>query len=329
MNSFSYTRAVDVASALRVIAAEPTAKLIAGGTNLVDLMKENVERPTRLVDITHLPLAEIQRSKEGGLRVGALATNADVAYHEIVEREYPLLSQAILRGASPQLRNMASVGGNLMQRTRCSYFYDTTTPCNKRTPGAGCSAIDGFNRYHAILGTSEHCIATNPSDMSVALLALDATILVVGPKGERSIPIADFHRLPGDTPNLDTNLHPDEMITAVELPAKGFARYYDYLKVRDRTSYAFALVSVAAALDMDDGRITEARVAVGGVAHKPWRCKEAEELLKAKAAKKDTFRKAAEALLRGANGFGHNDFKVELAKRAVVRALTQAAGLER
>src|SRR5215469_2067394 len=327
MNSFSYTRAPDVASALRAITAEPTAKFIAGGTNLVDLMKENVERPTRLIDITHLPLAGIQRTKEGRLRIGALATNADVAYNQIVERDYPLLSQAVLRGASAQLRNMASVGGNLMQRTRCSYFYDTTTPCNKRTPGAGCSAIDGFNRYHAVLGTSEHCIATNPSDMSVALLALNATILVVGPKGERSIPIADFHRLPGDTPNLDTNLHPDEMITAVNLPGKGFARHYDYLKVRDRTSYAFALVSVAAALEMDDGRITEARLALGGVAHKPWRRKEAEELLKAKAADTNNFRKAAEALLRGAKGFGHNDFKVELAKRAVVRALTQAAGL--
>src|SRR5215468_6046447 len=199
MNSFAYTRAADVASALRVIAAEPTAKFIAGGTNLVDLMKENVERPTRLVDITHLPLAEAKATKEGGLRIGALVTNADLAYHETVVRRYPLLSQAILRGASAQLRNMATVGGNLMQRTRCSYFYDTTTPCNKREPGTGCSAIEGFNRYHAILGTSEHCIATNPSDMSVALLALDAVILVVGPSGERTIPIAEFHRLPGET----------------------------------------------------------------------------------------------------------------------------------
>jgi xanthine dehydrogenase YagS FAD-binding subunit len=329
MNSFSYTRAADVASALRVIAAEPTAKLIAGGTNLVDLMKENVERPTRLVDITHLPLADIQRTKEGGLRIGALATNADVAYNELVERDYPLLAQAILHGASAQLRNMASVGGNLMQRTRCSYFYDTATPCNKRTPGAGCSAIEGFNRYHAILGTSEHCIATNPSDMSVALLALDAVILVVGPRGERSIPIAEFHRLPGETPNIDTNLKPDEMITAVDLPAKGFAGHYEYLKIRDRTSYAFALVSVAAALEMNGGRISEARLALGGVAHKPWRRKESEELLNGKPAARDNFQKAAEALLYGAKGFGHNDFKIELAKRAVVRALTQAARMER
>jgi len=329
MNSFSYTRAPDVASALRVITAEPTAKFIAGGTNLVDLMKENVERPTRLVDITHLPLAGIQRTKEGRLRIGALATNADVAYNELVERDYPLLSRAILRGASAQLRNMASVGGNLMQRTRCSYFYDTATPCNKRTPGAGCSAMEGINRYHAILGTSEHCIATNPSDMSVALLALDAVILVVGSSGERTIPIAEFHRLPGETPQIDTNLKANEMITAVELPPRGFSGHYEYLKVRDRTSYAFALVSVAAALEMKDGQIGEARLALGGVAHKPWRRKEAEELLNGKPAAKDNFQKAAEALLQGARGFGHNDFKIELAKRAVVRTLTQAAGSER
>ena len=329
MNPFSFTRAGDVATALRVIAAEPTAKFIAGGTNLVDLMKENVEQPTRLIDITHLPLAEIERTKEGRLRIGALATNTDVAYNELVGRDYPLLSQAILHGASAQLRNMASVGGNLMQRTRCSYFYDTATPCNKRTPGAGCSAIEGFNRYHAILGTSEHCITINPSDMSVALLALDAVILVVGPTGERSIPIGEFHRLPGETPHIDTNLKPDEMITAVVLPAKGFARHYEYLKVRDRTSYAFALVSVAAALEMNGGQISEARLALGGVAHKPWRRKEAEALLNGKPAARDNFQKAAEALLEGAKGFGHNDFKIELAKRAVVRALTQAARLER
>jgi xanthine dehydrogenase YagS FAD-binding subunit len=329
MNTFFYTRAADVESALRAIAAEPTARFIAGGTNLVDLMKENVEHPTRLVDITHLPLAEIRRTQDGRLSIGALATNADVAYNELVECDYPLLSRAILHGASAQLRNMASVGGNLMQRTRCSYFYDTATPCNKRTPGAGCSAIEGFNRYHAILGTSEHCIATNPSDMSVALLALDAVIMVVGPTGKRSIPIAEFHRLPGETPHIDTNLRADEMITAVELPVRGFAGHYEYLKVRDRTSYAFALVSVAAALEMDNGQITEARLALGGVAHKPWRRKEAEALLNGKPAATDSFQRAAEALLQGAKGLGHNDFKIELAKRAVVRALTQAARLER
>jgi xanthine dehydrogenase YagS FAD-binding subunit len=311
MNSFSYTRPADVASALREIAADHTAKFIAGGTNLIDLMKENVERPTRLIDITHLPLAGITPTKEGGLRIGAMTSNADVAYNEIVERRYPLLSRAILLGASPQLRNMASVGGNLMQRTRCSYFYDTATPCNKRESGTGCSAIDGFNRYHAILGTSEQCIATHPSDMCVALLALDASVRVIGPTGERTIPIADFHRLPGDTPHMDNNLRPDEMITAVDLPANGFAQHYDYLKIRDRTSYAFALVSVAAALEMAGDKVKEAHIALGGVAHKPWRDIQ------------------AEAIVRRAKGFGHNDFKIELAKRAVVRALAQAVGLER
>jgi xanthine dehydrogenase YagS FAD-binding subunit len=329
MNTFSYTRASDVASALRAISAEPTAKFIAGGTNLVDLMKENVERPTRLVDITHLPLAEIKPTPDGGLSIGALATNSDVAYNEVVERRYPLLSQAILRGASAQLRNMASAGGNLMQRTRCSYFYDTATPCNKRQPGTGCSAIEGFNRYHAILGTSEHCIATHPSDMCVALLALDAVVRVIGLTGERSIPIADFHRLPGDTPQIDTNLKAGEIIISVDLPSKTFNKHYDYLKVRDRTSYAFALVSVAAALEMDGNKITDARLAVGSVAHKPWRQRQTESLLLDKTATPDNFQKSAEALLAGAKGFGHNDFKIELAKRAVVRALKNAAGLER
>ena len=328
MNNFSYSLAADVAGALRMITAEPTAKFIAGGTNLVDLMKENVERPTRLIDITHLPLAEIQATKGGGLRIGALASNADVAYNEIVERRYPLLSRAILQGASAQLRNMASVGGNLMQRTRCSYFYDTATPCNKREPGTACSAIEGFNRYHAILGTSEHCIATNPSDMSVALLALDAVVVVTGPTGERSIPIAEFHRLPDHRPQTDTNLMADEMITAVDLPARTFAKNYAYLKVRDRTSFAFALLSVAAVLEMDGDRISEARLALGGVAHKPWRQKEAEVVLNGNLATRENFQSAAKVLLIGAKGFGHNDFKIELAKRAVIRALERAAGRE-
>ena len=328
MNNFSYSLAADVAGALRMITAEPTAKVIAGGTNLVDLMKENVERPTRLIDITHLPLAEIQATKGGGLRIGALASNADVAYNEIVERRYPLLSRAILQGASAQLRNMASVGGNLMQRTRCSYFYDTATPCNKREPGTACSAIEGFNRYHAILGTSEHCIATNPSDMSVALLALDAVVVVTGPTGERSIPIAEFHRLPDHRPQTDTNLMADEMITAVDLPARTFAKNYAYLKVRDRTSFAFALLSVAAVLEMDGDRISEARLALGGVAHKPWRQKEAEVVLNGNLATRENFQSAAKVLLNGAKGFGHNDFKIELAKRAVIRALERAAGRE-
>jgi xanthine dehydrogenase YagS FAD-binding subunit len=329
MNTFTYARADDVATAVREIAADRGARFIAGGTNLLDLMKENVERPSRLIDITHLPLGEIRPSGADGLRLGALAINTDVAYHPEVERRYPLLSKAILAGASPQLRNMATVGGNLMQRTRCSYFYDTATPCNKRGPGTGCSAIDGLNRYHAILGTSEHCIATHPSDMCVALTALQAIVHVTGPAGDRTIPFTDFHRLPGDTPHVDTNLRPDEIITAVELPARGFADHHAYIKVRERTSYAFALVSVAAALDMDGETITEARIALGGVAQKPWHNPEAEALLRGRPATPDDSRRAAEMLLRGARGFGENDFKVELARRAIVRALRQAAGTQR
>ena len=325
MNSFSYTRAEDVATAVHEVAADGAAKFIAGGTNLIDLMKENVERPSRLIDINHLPLGTIEPGPDGGLRLGALVTNTDVAYHEQIERRYPLLSKAILAGASPQLRNMATVGGNLMQRTRCYYFYDTATPCNKRKPGAGCSAINGFNRIHAILGTSEECIAVHPSDMCVAMAALEALVQVMGPSGERAIPFADFHRLPGDTPQIDTNLRADEIITAVDLPAKGFADHHAYLKVRDRQSYAFALVSVAAALEMDGEMVKEVRLALGGVAHKPWRDRQAETMLQGQNATRDNFRRVAEALLRDAKGFGHNNFKVELAKRAVVRALSQAA----
>src|SRR5919198_3479519 len=328
MNAFAYTRADDVAAAVRAVAADGTARFIAGGTNLIDLMKENVERPARLIDITHLPLREIQPTAGGGLRLGALVTNTDVAYNADVERRYPLLSKAILAGASPQLRNMATVGGNLMQRTRCYYFYDTATPCNKREPGTGCPAIAGFNRIHAILGTSEHCIAVHPSDMCVALAALEAVVRVTGPGGDRAIPFAEFHRLPGDTPQPDTNLAADEIITAGDLPARGFTRHHAYLKVRDRTSYAFALVSVAAALEMDEGTITEARLALGGVAHKPWRDRNAEALLLGHAATRDNFRRAAEALLRDAKGFGHNNFKVGLAERAIVRALRRAAAGE-
>ncbi len=325
MNNFSYTRANDVGNAVAEIAADNHAKFIAGGTNIIDLMKENVERPTRLVDISRLPLNEITESDGGGLRLGALCTNADTAYHAQVEKRYPLLSSAILAGASPQLRNMATDGGNLLQRTRCYYFYDTATPCNKREPGTGCSAINGFNRIHAILGTSEACIATHPSDMCVALAALEAVVHVTGKNGERAIPFADFHRLPGDTPHLDNNLHADEIITALDLPAQGFAQNYTYLKLRDRASYAFALVSVAVALDMDGDTIKEARLALGGVAHKPWRDTEAEAMLSGKSATKENFQKAAEAIIRDAKGFGHNTFKIELAKRAVVRALKQAA----
>jgi xanthine dehydrogenase YagS FAD-binding subunit len=278
-----------------------------------------------LIDITRLPLDRIEETQDGGLRIGALVTNSDVAYDKQVEKRYPLLSKAILAGASPQLRNMATTGGNLMQRTRCYYFYDTATPCNKREPGTACSAIDGFNRIHAIIGTSEHCIATHPSDMCVALAALEATVRVTGKDGDRAIPFAEFHRLPGDAPQTDTNLRTDEIITAVDMPAKGFAENHAYLKVRDRASYAFALVSVAAALEMDGAGIKEARLALGGVAHKPWRDTEAEATLKGKEATRENFQKVAEAILRGAKGFGYNDFKIELAKRAVLRALRQAA----
>ena len=325
MNSFSYARASDVAGAVREIAGAGGAKFIAGGTNLIDLMKENVARASRLIDITHLPLADIENTADGGLRLGALATNADTAYHPQVEKRYPLLARAILAGASAQLRNMATNGGNLLQRTRCYYFYDTATPCNKRAPGAGCSAIDGYNRMHAVLGTSDQCIAVHPSDMCVALAALDATVRVTGTNGERIIPFAEFHRLPGDTPELDSNLRPDEIITAIDLPAEGFAAHYAYLKIRDRKSYAFALVSVAAALKISHDTITEARLALGGVAHKPWRDCEAESSLRGQAVSETNFRKVAEAVLREAKGFGHNNFKIELARRAIVRALKHAA----
>lgn len=282
-------------------------------------------RPSRLIDISRLALNEINVGTGCGLRIGALATNTDAAYHKEVERRYPLLSRAILSGASPQLRNMATVGGNLMQRTRCCYFYDIATPCNKREPGKGCSAIAGFNRNHAILGTSAHCIATHPSDMCVALAALEAVVRVTGPEGERSIPFAEFHRLPGENPSVDTNLQPDEIITAVELPEKGFEKHYSYLKVRDRASYAFALVSVAAALEMEGDTITAAGLALGGVAHKPWRDSSVEKLLHGQTATQERFEQVAEALLQEAEGHGHNDFKIELAKLSIVRALSQAA----
>src|SRR5947207_1498817 len=325
MNNFGYTRASDVPDAVRQIAADPAAKFIAGGTNIIDLMKENVTRPSRLIDITHLPLNRIEDAQDGGLRIGALVPNSDVAYDPQIAARYPMLASAILAGASAQLRNMASTGGNLLQRTRCLYFYDTTTPCNKREPGSGCSAIGGVNRMHAILGTSEHCIATHPSDMCVALAALDARVLANGPAGERSIALTDFHRLPGNTPQIDSNLRADEIITAVELPPRAFARNYTYLKIRDRLSYAFALLSVAVGLEIEGGTIREARLALGGVAHKPWRDREAEGELNGAPATRESFARSADTVLRSARGFGHNDFKIELARRAIVRALTQAA----
>lgn len=325
MINFEYVRANDAADAVRLIASHPGAKFIAGGTNLIDLMKENVERPPQLIDISRLPLNTVEETAAGGLRIGALVPNSDLAYHPLIEQRYPMLGSAVLAGASQQLRNMASTGGNLLQRTRCYYFYDVTTPCNKRMPHSGCSAINGFNRMHAILGTSEACIATHPSDMCVALAALDAKVHVLGPAGAREIAFADFHRLPQDTPERDTNLEPNELVAAVELPAQGFPTHYTYLKIRDRLSYAFALVSVAAALEFDGDRIKQARLALGGVAHKPWRDAEAEAALSGQEADEAAFRRAAQILLRDARGFAHNAFKIGLAERAIIRALTQAA----
>ncbi|HWE04260.1 MAG TPA: xanthine dehydrogenase family protein subunit M [Tepidisphaeraceae bacterium] len=333
MRAFSYTRASDVNDAVHRIgtpdgdgASTAADKFIAGGTNLVDLMNADVMRPRQVVDITRLPLDTIEETPQGGLRLGALVTNAVTAYDERVARRYPLLSRAILAGASAQLRNMATDGGNLLQRTRCYYFYDTATPCNKRKPGSGCGAIDGVNRIHAILGASAHCIATHPSDMCVALAALAAVVRVTGPAGERTIPFAEFHRLPGDTPQIDTNLRADELVTAIDLPPQGYAEHLTYLKIRDRASYAFALVSVAVGLEMEGDTITHARLALGGVAHKPWRDEEAEKMLAGKTAAAENFRLVAEFILRDARGYGHNTFKIELAKRAIVRALEEAAG---
>jgi xanthine dehydrogenase YagS FAD-binding subunit len=330
MNPFGYSRASDAQQAVTGIVAKPHTKFLGGGTNLIDLMKMGVESPAQLIDITRLPLAQVEELPGGkGVRIGALARNSDVADHPLIQQRYPVLSQAFLAGASPQLRNMATVGGNLMQRTRCYYFYDPAFPaCNKRNPGSGCGALEGYNRMHAVLGQSDQCIATNPSDMNVALAALDAVIRVQGPKGEREIPIADFHRLPGSTPNVDTNLQPDELIIAVDLPAAPFATRSHYLKVRDRASYAFAIVSVAAILDLRaDGTVNGARIALGGVAHKPWRALEAEKKLIGRKADGESFRAAADAALAGAKGYKHNAFKIELAKRSVVRALTTVAAM--
>jgi len=323
MINFAYTRAANVSDAVRLIAGG--GKFIAGGTNLVDLMKKEVERPARLIDISRLPLKSVEETRDGGVRIGALVPNSDLAWHPLIVQRYPLLASAVLAGASAQLRNMASTGGNLLQRTRCAYFYDTATPCNKRQPGSGCSAIAGLNRGHAILGTSDACIATHPSDMCVALAALEATVHLVGPAGARMLAFADFHRLPGNTPERDANLHADEMIIAVELPARGFATNFSYLKIRDRLSYAFALVSVAAAVELHGAKIKEARLALGGVAHKPWRDPAAEAALQGEPANRAAFARAADIVLRDARGFGHNDFKIDLARRAIMRALTQAA----
>lgn len=329
MNPFSYSRAADPQDAINGVGQNPAAKFLGGGTNLIDLMKMGVETPTHLIDLNRLALAQVEELPNGGgVRIGALVRNSDLAEHALITQRYPMLSQALLAGASPQLRNLATTSGNLLQRTRCYYFYDPAFPqCNKRVPGSGCGAINGYNRVHAILGQSDQCIATNPSDMNVALAALDAVVQVQGPKGPRSIPIGDFHRLPGSTPNVETNLQPDELIIAVDLPAIPFATRSHYLKVRDRASYAFALVSVAAALEMEGKQIKSARVALGGVAHKPWRATKVEQSLAGKEANEQSFRAAAEAELAAAKGYKHNSFKIELAKRALISALTTVAGM--
>jgi xanthine dehydrogenase YagS FAD-binding subunit len=324
MIRFSYERVSSLQAAVQV-AERPGAKVIAGGTNLVDLLKYDVETPSSLVDITRLPgLDSIEAMPAGGLKIGALVTNTALAADPEIVRRYPLLSRAILSGATPQLRNAATTGGNLLQRTRCYYFYDPGLPCNKRQPGSGCGAIGGVNRIHAVLGASPQCIATHPSDMCVALAALEAIVHVQGPRGGRTIAFADFHRLPGDAPGRDTTLQPGEIVTAIELPPEGYAGHYTYLKLRDRLSYAFALVSVAAGLRVQDGSVVHARIALGGVAHKPWRVPEAEALLEGQAASEALFEKAAERIMQGAQGHKQNAFKIPLARKAIVRALQQA-----
>ena len=332
MNPFTYERATAPDAAIHSGTAPSTA-FLAGGTNLIDLMKYDVEHFTTLVDINHIGLADVTSTPDGGVSIGALVRNSDLADHKLIVTQYPLLSQALLSGASPQLRNMATTGGNLLQRTRCYYFTDIAFPaCNKRVPGSGCAAIKGYNRIHAILGQTDHgstsaesCIATNPSDMCVAMSALGATVQVQGPKGKRSIPFGDFHRLPGKDPALDTTLRPDELILAVTLPPAKFSGNSYYLKSRDRNSYAFALISVAAGLELSGTTIKSAGLALGGVALKPWRSPEAEHALIGQPATAETFRKAATLALAGAHGYEHNTFKIEMAKQGIIRALTVAA----
>ncbi|WP_299762075.1 xanthine dehydrogenase family protein subunit M [uncultured Pontibacter sp.] len=326
MNQFEYTRPTKQKAALEQKAKSPATKFIAGGTNLIDLMKHGVENPQKLVDINRLPLHKIEQTKTG-LRIGALVANSTVAEDKQVLEKFPLLSQALVSGASAQLRHMATVGGNIMQRTRCYYFYDTALPCNKREPGSGCGALEGINRIHAIFGFSDKCIAVHPSDMCVALAALDAKVLVTGPNGDRSISFLDFHRLPGDQPEKDTNLGPDELILAVDIPASPFTKNVHYLKVRERASYAFALVSVAAALDIENNTIRNARLAMGGVAHKPWRLLGAEKALIGKQVSEEVFQQAAAVAMQGAKAFEHNEYKLKLAPNSIVQALKNAAGM--
>jgi xanthine dehydrogenase YagS FAD-binding subunit len=325
MINFNYIRVNTVEAAISTLAKDPKSQWLAGGTNLVDLMKKGVTTPEKIIDIAGVPLNEI-RKIGNNLHIGALALNSDVAENELVVKEQPLLSLALAAGASQQIRNMATVGGNMMQRTRCPYFYNPDMPCNKREPDSGCGALKGFNRMHAIFGASDKCIAVHPSDMCIALVALDATVVVKGPKVERRIPFEQFHRLPGDLPQKDNTLERGELITGIEIPQNAFSKHAHYLKVRDRTSYAFALVSVAAALNMDGKKIVDARLAMGGVAHKPWRLKEAERFLQNKTASEDVFRQAAELEMRSARAYDHNKFKLQLAPNTIVEALKTATG---
>ena len=322
MINFEYTRAGTIKAASEARQKDAASQFIAGGTNLVDLMKKGILAPQRLIDINGLPLKEIKTDAKG-ISIGALVPNSVAAENDAVKKQFPLLSMALNAGASAQLRNMATVGGNIMQRTRCSYFYDINLPCNKRKPGSGCSAIGGYNRMHAIFGTSNQCIAVHPSDMCLALAALDATIHISNAKGEKKIPFADFHRLPGTSPELDNNLQPGELINYVSIPANSYNKSY-YLKIRDRLSYAFALVSVAVALEVKDGRISKAAIAMGGVAHKPWRLTAVEQFLIGKTPDATVFQEAGQMAMQGATTYEHNAYKVKLGKAAIIEALTKA-----
>jgi xanthine dehydrogenase YagS FAD-binding subunit len=323
MRPYSYVLARDVGGAVAALAEAPEGAFLAGGTNLVDLMKLEVMAPDVVVDVRRLTSESVEELPDSGVRIGAAVTNSELAADRTIRSRYPMLSQALLSGASGQLRNLATTGGNLLQRTRCVYFYDTTTPCNKREPGSGCSAIEGHNKNHAILGASEHCVATHPSDMAVAMAALDAFVLVQGRDGERRIPIEELHRLPGDEPQRDTTLEHGELITAVDLPPLPFASNSKYRKVRERASYAFALVSVAAALEVEEGTVRDVRLALGGVAHKPWRATKAEEALRGEPANEANFRAAADIELEDAEPLRDNAFKVPLARNIITRTLLE------
>jgi xanthine dehydrogenase YagS FAD-binding subunit len=327
MINFDYVKPSSQKAAIDALNKDAASQFIAGGTNLVDLMKRGVTAPLKLIDITGLPLKDIEQQK-GFIRIGALALNSDVSENELITKKLPLLSQALKAGASPQLRNMATVGGNMMQRTRCPYFYDTTMPCNKRQPGTGCGALKGYNRMHAIFGASDKCIAVHPSDMCIALTALDATVVISSKKGDRRIPFADFHKLPGNNPEKDNNLQRGEMISAIEVPDNDrFAKNALYVKIRDRASYAFALVSVAAALEMKGNTIANARLAMGGVAHKPWRLTAAENFLKGKMASVENFKQAAAIAMKDAKSYGYNNFKLKLAPNTIVQTLKTVSGI--